>query len=370
LVVCEGAGSPAEINLRKGDYVILGLAREFGLPVVVVGDIDRGGVLASLYGTWALLDDADRALLRAFLINKFRGDVSVLEPGLDEITRRTGVPFRGVIPWLLDVWLDSEDTVAVGHWRASTAASPTARDRLRVAVVRLPRISNATDVDALAAERGVDVLVTVDPSVVEAADLVVLPGSRSTASDLGWLRERGLAAALIARAAAGRPLLGICGGYQMLAREIRDDVECEVGTLPGLGLLPIRVEFGAEKMLGRPTGTWRGHVVDSAYEIHHGIAHALADRAPGPERFLDGWRWGSVWGTMWHGAFESDGFRRGWLSEIAAGAGSDWRPTAGAPGFGERREHMLDTLADALEAHVDIDALLAPTRAARTELAR
>ena len=289
LVVCEGAGSPAEINLREGDYVNLGLAREFGLPVVVVGDIDRGGILASLYGTWALLDDADRALLTAFVINKFRGDVSVLEPGLDEITRRTGVPFRGVIPWLLDVWLDSEDTLAVGQWRASSASSPTARDRLRVAVVRLPRISNATDVDALAAEPGVDVLVTADSSVVEAADLVVLPGSRSTAGDLAWLRERDLAGALMARAAAGRPVLGICGGYQMLAREIRDDVEGAVGLVPGLGLLPTRIDFGAEKVLGRPTGTWRGHLVDTAYEIHHGIVHAVADGAPGPEPFLDGW---------------------------------------------------------------------------------
>jgi len=369
LVVCEGAGSPAEINLREGDYVNLGLAREFGLPVVVVGDIDRGGILASLYGTWALLDDADRALLTAFVINKFRGDVSVLEPGLDEITRRTGVPFRGVIPWLLDVWLDSEDTLAVGQWRASSASSPTARDRLRVAVVRLPRISNATDVDALAAEPGVDVLVTADSSVVEAADLVVLPGSRSTAGDLAWLRERDLAGALMARAAAGRPVLGICGGYQMLAREIRDDVEGAVGLVPGLGLLPTRIDFGAEKVLGRPTGTWRGHLVDTAYEIHHGIVHAVADGAPGPEPFLDGWRSGSVWGTMWHGAFESDGFRRAWLSDIAAQAGSDWRPAACAPGFRDRRELMLDTLADAVEAHVDLDALLAPTRAARKELA-
>ena len=370
LVVCEGAGSPAEINLRKGDYVNLGLAREFGLPVVVVGDIDRGGVLAALHGTWALLDDADRALLAAFLINKFRGDVSVLEPGLDEITRRTGIPFRGVIPWLLDVWLDSEDTLAVGNWRASTTASPTARDRLRVAVVRLPRISNATDVDALAAEPGVDVLLTVDPSVVEAADLVVLPGSRSTARDLAWLRERGLAAALVARAAAGRPVVGICGGYQMLAREIRDDVEGEVGLVPGLGLLPVRVEFGTDKLLRRPTGTWRGHLVDSAYEIHHGIAQAVSEGEPEAERFLDGWRAGAVWGTMWHGTFESDGLRRAWLSDVAAQAGSGWQPAADAPGFRERRELMLDTLADALEAHVDIAALLAPTRAARKELAR
>jgi adenosylcobyric acid synthase len=364
LVVCEGAGSPAEINLRQGDYVNLGLAREFGLPVVLIGDIDRGGILASLYGTWALLDAEDRALLKAFVINKFRGDASVLEPGLDEITRRTGVPFRGVVPWLLDVWLDSEDTLEVGHWRASTALSATARDRLKVAVVRLPRISNATDVDALATEPGVDVLVTVDPAVVEAADVVIVPGSRSTASDLAWLRERDLAAVVAARARTGRPVLGICGGYQMLGHEIADDVEGRVGVVPGLGLLPIRVEFGESKVLGRPTGSWRGHAVDRAYEIHHGIAHRLGLASDG-ERFLDGWRVGSVWGTMWHGAFESDGFRRAWLAELAMCVGSDWRPDPDAVGFAARREQMLDTLADALEEHVDVDALLALTRAGR-----
>ncbi|EWT02456.1 cobalamin biosynthesis protein CobQ [Intrasporangium oryzae NRRL B-24470] len=367
LVVCEGAGSPAEVNLRSGDYVNMGLAREFGLPVVVIGDIDRGGILASLYGTWALLEDEDRALLTSFVINKFRGDVSVLEPGLAEITARTGVPFHGVVPWLLDVWLDSEDTLEVGHWRASTALSATARDRLKVAVVRLPRISNATDVDALAVEPGVDVLVTVDPAVVEAADLVVLPGSRSTTSDLAWLRERGLADVLSRLAASGRPVLGICGGYQMLAREIEDDVEGRVGVVPGLGLLPIRVEFGADKVLARPSGTWRGHEVE-AYEIHHGIARRLppppgevAD-PPAVQGFLDGWNDGPVWGTMWHGTFENDDFRRAWLTVVARAVGSEWQPTLDAPGFAERRERMLDTLADALEEHVDIDALLAPTR--------
>ena len=380
LVVCEGAGSPAEINLRDGDYVNLGLAREFGLPVVVVGDIDRGGILASLYGTWALLDDEDRALLKSFVINKFRGDLSVLEPGLQEITARTGVPFHGVIPWLLEVWLDSEDTLEVGHWRAATALSATARDRLRVAVVRLPRISNATDVDALAAEPGVDVLVTIDPAVAEAADLLVLPGSRSTVSDLAWLRQRGLADVVERRAAAGRPVLGVCGGYQMLAEEIEDDVEGSVGVAPGLGLVPTRVEFHAEKVLARPTGQWEGHAVEG-YEIHHGVARLAEPGArvdpsalggpgragvqppPRVEPFLDGWVAGSVWGTMWHGAFESDDFRRAWLSRIAEHVGSQWRPAPAAPGFAERRERMLDTLADALEDHVDIDALLALTRA-------
>ena len=372
LVVCEGAGSPAEINLRSGDYVNMGLAREFGLPVVVVGDIDRGGILASLYGTWALLEEEDRALLRSFVINKFRGDVSVLEPGLAEITHRTGVPFHGVVPWLLDVWLDSEDTLEVGHWRASTALSATSRDRLKVAVVRLPRISNATDVDALAAEPGVDVLVTVDPAVAEAADLLVLPGSRSTASDLEWLRVRGLAEVVARRVAAGRPVLGVCGGYQMLGHEIEDDVEGRVGVVSGLGHLPVRTEFGEAKVLARPVGTWAGHTVDTAYEVHHGIARHLPsgddrhDRghasSPGPQGFLDGWNVGAVWGTMWHGAFESDDFRRAWLSQVACVAGSQWQPQAEAPGFAERRERMLDTLADALEEHVDIDALLDLTR--------
>ena len=372
LVVCEGAGSPAEINLRAGDYVNLGLAREFELPVVVVGDIDRGGILASLYGTWALLDPDDRATLKAFVINKFRGDVAVLEPGLEEITARTGVPFAGVIPWLLDVWLDSEDTLEVGHWRASTALSATARDRLKVAVVRLPRISNATDVDALAVEPGVDLLVTVDPAVIEAADLVVLPGSRSTATDLAWLRARGLADVVVRRAAAGRPVLGICGGYQMLAHEIQDEVEGRFGVVPGLGLLPPRVDFGAEKVLARPTGSWGRTAVETAYEIHHGIARRLPGdatrvaNAVAPEPFLDGWRVGSVWGTMWHGAFESDDFRRAWLADIAATVGSDWTPADGSPGFAARRETMLETLADALEEHVDIDALLAHTRVGRT----
>jgi adenosylcobyric acid synthase len=372
LVVCEGAGSPAEINLRSGDYVNMGLAREFGLPVVVVGDIDRGGILASLYGTWALLDEDDRALLKSFVINKFRGDVSVLEPGLDAITDRTGVPFHGVIPWLLDVWLDSEDTLEVGHWRASTALSASSRDRLKVAVVRLPRISNATDVDALAAEPGVDVLVTIDPAVAEAADLLVLPGSRSTASDLEWLRERGLAEVVDRRVATGRPVLGVCGGYQMLGHEIADDVEGRVGVVPGLGHLPVRVEFGRSKVLARPDGSWGDHVVDTAYEIHHGIARRLpSDDTPVTDPrlaqdFLDGWNVGQVWGTMWHGAFESDDFRRAWLAQVARAAGSQWQPHAGAPGFAERRERMLDTLADALEEHVDIDALLSFTRMGAT----
>jgi adenosylcobyric acid synthase len=354
LVICEGAGSPAEINLRRGDYTNMGLARRFDLPTVLVGDIDRGGVLASIYGTWALLDDADRALLVGYVINKFRGDQSILDPGLDDISGRTGLTNFGVLPYLHGVWVDGEDALEVGRWRNDGAGD--ADDDLTVAAVRLPRISNATDVDALAQEPGVRVIVTVDPREVERADLVVLPGSRSTLSDLAWLRETGIADVIVRRAAQGRPVLGICGGFQMCARTIDDDVEGE-GVAPGLGLLPVDIAFHAEKVLGRPEGEWRGHAVDG-YTIHHG--RPTVD--PGAEPFLDGAHEGSAWGTMWHGSLECDEFRRAWLSEVAREAGSPWRPREGGTGFGVLRELMIETTADAIEAHIDVDAVLGLAR--------
>jgi len=348
LVVAEGAGSPAEINLRAGDYVNFGLATKFGLPALLVGDIDRGGILASIYGHWAIVDDADRSLIAGYLINKFRGDQSVLDPGLDELTARTGLRCFGVLPWLDQVWLDSEDALAFATWPRLPGRAGT----LRIAAVRFPRISNATDLDALAAEPGIDVFATASPSDLESADLVVLPGSRSTLADLDWMEGLGLADAVRRRAAAGRPILGICGGYQMLTELIHDPVESDRGTVPGLGLLPAQVRFSADKVLGRPEGSWRGHPV-VAYEIHHGIVEATAG-----EPFLDGIRVGNTWGTIWHGAFENDAFRRAWLEELAAAVDSDWRPATGGPGFAERRTQMLDDLADALEEHVDLPALL------------
>ncbi|NIH78978.1 cobyric acid synthase [Amycolatopsis viridis] len=351
VVVCEGAGSPAEINLRQGDYVNLGLARRFGLPVVVVGDIDRGGVLAAMYGTVALLGPEDQALLAGWVVNKFRGDETLLRPGLDRIAELTHRPVLGVLPWLDGVWIDSEDALAAAGWRHEQQPA----GGLRVAVVRFPRASNATDVDALAAEPGVTVTLTADPDTVRSADLVVLPGTRATVDDLRWLRERGLDDALAARAAAGRPVLGICGGHQMLAQTIVDDVESGAGTVTGLGLLPTTVTFREEKVLGRPVARWRGHHV-AAYEIHHGNVSLAAE--DGVEPFLDGWRRGAVWGTTWHGTFDNDGFRRAWLAEVAAQAGVSWSPVPGAPGFAALRESMLDRLADAVEACLDTGALL------------
>lgn len=364
VVIAEGAGSPAEINLREGDFVNIGLAQAVDLPVVVVGDIDRGGVLAAMYGTLALLDEADQARVRGWIVNKFRGDLSLLEPGLRMLEDRTGRPVLGTLPFLEDVWLDGEDALAVAGW-SGAGADPGASGRacgatLSVAVVRFPRVSNATDVDALAAEPGVDVRVTADPDAVARADLVVLPGTRATVADLAWMRSRGLDTAVLARAAAGRPVLGICGGYQMLAEAIEDPDGVESGSpaaTAGLGLLPTRVRFEARKHLGRPSGTWRGNDV-TAYEIHHGVSTRTADpRAAEP--FLDGWRSGAVWGTTWHGIFDNDGFRRAFLTEVTAQAGVRWRADAGAPGFAARRELMLDRLADAIDEHLDTAALAA-----------
>lgn len=353
LVVVEGAGSPAEINLRERDYVNLGLARRFDLPVVLVGDIDRGGVLASLYGTWALVDDADRSHLRAYVINKFRGERAVLQPGLAEITRRTSMPCLGVLPWLDDVWLDGEDALDVARWRHDPRADP---ETLRVAVVRLPRISNATDVDALAHTPGVAVEVTTNAAACAAADLVVLPGTRATVSDLAWLRARDIDAVVRARHAAGRPTLGICGGYEMLATTIHDDLESGAGTVPGIGVLPVAVTFGA-RTTARAHHAWRGHAA-AGYEIHHGVCRRTG---PVEEDFLDGVRVGATFGTMMHGALEDDALRPAFLAEVARLAGSPWTPDAAAVGHASRREAMIDRLADAVATHLDLDALLALT---------
>ncbi|MEU8379223.1 cobyric acid synthase [Streptosporangium sp. NPDC048865] len=346
VVVCEGAGSPAEINLRRGDIANMGLARAADLPVVVVGDIDRGGVFAALYGTVALLEPADQALVAGFVINKFRGAPEILEPGLDMIRELTGREVYGVLPWLDGLWLDVEDSLALDNRPATGARAPHGRQTLRVAVVRLPRISNFTDVDALASEPGVVVRFVTSPGELDDADLVVLPGSRATVSDLAWLRATGLAAAL-----PGRAVLGICGGYQMLARTIRDDVESGAGLVEGLGLLPASVEFAAAKTLGRPSGTAYGHPV-AAYEIHHGVV-----TADGGEPFLDGCRAGPVWGTTWHGALENDGFRRAFLAEVAAVSGRDFTPAPDVS-FAALREERLDALGDLIERNVDTGALL------------
>ncbi|MEV3923450.1 cobyric acid synthase [Actinomadura coerulea] len=348
VVVCEGAGSPAEINLRGGDIVNMGLARAANLPVVVVGDIDRGGVFASLYGTVALLEPADQALIAGFVINKFRGAQEILAPGLEQLAMLTGRPTLGVLPWKLGLYLDSEDTLALDAPRPD-AKGPYGKETLRIAVVRFPRISNFTDMDALACEPGVVVRYAASAGDLAEADLVVLAGTRATVADLAWLRERGMAEVIRRRAEEGRPVLGVCGGYQMLAEEIVDDVESKEGRVKGLGLLPARVEFKKEKTLGRPAGSAYGETVN-AYEIHHGIVNAEG------EPFLDGCRKGAVWGTTWHGAMENDGFRRAFLADVARTAERGFVPAPDVS-FGALREVTLDALGDLVEEHMDTGAL-------------
>jgi adenosylcobyric acid synthase len=366
VVICEGAGSPAEINLRDTDVANMGLARAAGLPVIVAGDIDRGGVFAAMYGTLALLAPEDQALISGFVINKFRGAPELLDSGLAMLQQLTGRPVYGVLPWREGLWLDVEDSLSLGAREDALGQSAPPgpfgpKDFLRVAVVRLPRISNFTDVDALSAEPGVLVRFATSPADLADADLVVLPGSRATVADLAWLRDRGLASAVAERARAGRPVLGICGGYQMMAGQIDDPVESRGGLTEGLGLLPVRVRFGRQKILGRPRGRALGAAV-TGYEIHHGVAE-VTDPAgsgikgvEGSEPFLDGCRRGAVWGTSWHGVLENDEFRRAFLAEVAALAGRDFTPAPGTS-FAAVREARLDVLGDLVAGYLDTAAL-------------
>jgi adenosylcobyric acid synthase len=347
---------------------------------VVVGDIDRGGVFAALYGTVALLPPEDRALVRGFVINKFRGDPALLGDATDQIEAACGVPTLGVLPWLDDVALDAEDSVALaGPGPRAIASLPGAGagagDELRVTVVRFPRIANFTDLDPLALEPGVVVRYADRPDDLAGADLVILPGSKATVADLDWLRRRGLDRAVEHRVRAGGLVLGLCGGYQMLGTSIDDPVESGAGTVAGLGLLDVTTAFAADKVVRRCRGTAMGQAVHG-YQIHHGRVR----RGPGAAGWihlddagLRGLNAGSgadgerdegavdltdatVLGTTVHGLFEADAFRAAFLCEVGRRAGKTFIP-AGVS-FAAARTAQFDRLADAVEANLDIDRLL------------
>lgn len=353
VVLCEGAGSPAEVNLRESDIANMGLAELADLPVVVAGDIDRGGVLAHFVGTHAILSLEDRARITGFIVNKFRGDVSLLTPGLDVVREYTGVPVLGVVPFIPGLWIDAEDSLGtVAGASVGPANAPLGTETLSVAAIRLPRVSNATDIEALACEPGVHVQWTVDPSVVARADLVVLPGTKSTVADLKWLRERGLDDVLENRAARGLPLIGICGGFQMLCDTIADSVESAVGTVNGLGVFDTDIEFaGTKTLVSHP---------DGSYEVHNGQVVRSSEH-PFITEPEEGARRGMVMGTHRHGYLENDQARRELLMEVAVAVGRDDFEVSSTTSFAAERLRQVDLLADAVEGYLAGPALARAT---------
>lgn len=362
VVIVEGAGSPAEINLLDHDIVNLRIASEAHLPAVVVGDIDRGGVFAALYGTAALLPDHYRALVRGFVINKFRGDPALLGDGLADLERRCGVPTLGVLPFLHDVALDAEDSLALAGHRPR-ANGPARADSLDIAAVHFPRLSNFTDLDALAIEPGVSVRLVDTAAALGAPDLIILPGTKATVADLEWLRGRGLDRAIAARRADGALVLGICGGYQMLGHRIDDDIESQRGVVEGLGWLDVTTVFAPSKITQQRRGVAMGQRV-SAYEIHHGVT-TRGERAAGwihlddvNGRDVDGavdLDDASLLGTSLHGLFEEDGFRATFLTELGRRRDKTFVP-AGVS-FAAARESQFERLADLVEGNLDTGAI-------------
>jgi adenosylcobyric acid synthase len=371
VVICEGAGSPAEINLMDHDLVNLRLANAADpkLNALIVGDIDRGGVFAALYGTVALLPDEQRALVKGFIINKLRGDPALLPPGPQQLHDKTGIPTLGVLPYLSDVALDAEDSLALSGRRPRPFQEPPkGGDTLDVVAIRLPRLSNFTDLDALAIEPGVTVRLIEDRGALADPDLLIIPGTKATVADLEWLRGRGLDQAIVNATTNGHTtVLGICGGYQMLGRTILDPVEAgRDQPVEGLGLLDVDTVFAHDKVTRQRRGRTTTHRV-TGYQIHHGRTTpknpwiTLDDTYsldPEPEGAQAGD--GQILGTSLHGLFEEDGFRAAFLADVARRRHKTWLPTMVS--FAKAREAQFDRLADMLEAHLDMTAVEALIR--------
>jgi adenosylcobyric acid synthase len=366
VVICEGAGSPAEINLLDRDIVNLPLAEAAGLPAIVVGDIDRGGVFAALHGTVELLPPHLRRLVRGFVINRLRGDPTLLGDACADLERRSGVPTLGVIPHLPGADLDAEDSLTLDRFAAGDATSGADGDVdvLDVAAIRWPRLSNAGDLDPLRLEPCVVVRWVRSPADLGRPDLVVLPGSKDTRGDLAWFRGTGLADAVTRAAGGGTPVVAVCAGVQMLGASIDDPagVEGPAGSDTGLGWLPLATTFDGDKVLDRraglaEAGPGAGRRV-SGYRIHHGRVVPLRGAAPwlvADDGEVLGWHADGVCGTTLHGLLEDDGFRAAALRWVADRSGKRWR--AGSVRFMDARFERFDRIAAAIEAHVDIDRL-------------
>ncbi len=364
-VVAEGAGGAAEINLLDRDLVNLPLARAAGVPALLVVDIERGGAFAAAHGTIDLLPPPLRSTIVGVVFNRFRGDPALLDPGLDELAERTGVPVLGVLPWLgpapllgVEDSLDLAGTFPVGAGLGADGTGPLLSDRpVRVAVLHLPHLANPSDLDALAIEPDVVVRLVTGPGQLADADLIVVPGSRATVADLAWLRATGIDRALATAVADGAWAVGLCGGYQMLGRRIDDPVESGAGRVDGLGLLDATTRFERPKIVRRSTGRAGADPV-AGYQIRFGRpvadgAHWLElDGEPEGTRSADG----RLLGTSLHGLFDADGFRARFLADVAVDRGRRFQP--GPTGFADALEAQHDRLADWVTTAVDLDRLL------------
>jgi adenosylcobyric acid synthase len=347
VVLVEGAGSPAEINLREGDIANMGFAEAVDCPVILIADIDRGGVFAHLVGTLALLSPSERARVLGFVINRFRGSLALLQPGLDWLEKETGKPALGVLPYLNGLYLDAEDAISP----MSDAANE--HERFRVVIPTLPRISNHTDFDPLRLHSSVDVRYLGAGELMPPADLIILPGSKNVRADLTWLRAQGFEAAIRRHLRYGGKLIGICGGLQMLGKAIHDPwgIEGEAGSTEGLGLLDLETTLLQDKQLRRVTGrlSW-DEVPVEGYEIHAGVSHGpvlarpAIEKAEGPDGALSDD--GQILATYVHGLFD----RPEACNAMLAWAGL---AKADAPDLVAIREANLERLADAVEAHLD-----------------
>lgn len=351
-VVMEGAGSIAELNLRHRDIVNMPMALRANASVLLVADIERGGVFASVYGSVALLSPQERALVKGILINKFRGDVSLFHDGKRIIEQLTGVPVLGIVPWADHFHIEEEDSVALA--KKQTKALPNLTN---VCVVALPRMSNFTDFDVFRRIHGVNIYFSNDVHEVSKADAVVIPGSKNTIGDLAYLHQSGLAMAIVNAHAQGKPVAGICGGYQMMGVEVLDPlgVEGERAQCHGLGLLPIRTVIEAEKTTQQTTFYFRnGSRLCQGYEIHMGRTTALNAVEPVNQTangtFDGAWLSHKCWGTYMHGIFDNAEVLRQWLAPLGvnvSGLNDHWA----------YKQRQYDLLADHLRTHIDMKTI-------------
>jgi adenosylcobyric acid synthase len=367
LVVCEGAGSPAEINLKHRDLTNMRVARFLNAPTLLVVDIDRGGAFAHVVGTLELLEPEERALIKGVVINKFRGQRSLLDSGITWLEERTGIPVLGVIPWVENLF-PAEDSLDLLERQAKQKVG----SEITIAVIRLPRISNFTDFDPLEAEPSVTVKYLMPNQPLGHPDAVILPGTKTTIADLLVLQKSGMATAIQQYAAAGGTVLGVCGGFQMLGKILADPegVEGHEGRYQGLNLLPLKTVITGNKVARQRLVTSNYPQVGlpvAGYEIHQGRSRLLesedGDKAASFKPLFDDPGLGivdinqSIWGSYLHGLFDNGPWRRAWLNQLRQQRGLQALPT-GIPNYREQREALLNSVADLVEAHLDLKPIL------------